>query len=305
MKRTVVVGIVCTVLVLGGCSQMPRHFGQIENYPASNDYKLIDDPVSAEELCTLVIDGTLTLKGMGELGQIQWDAYGLSGAAYYLKITAGKKTLVFDYFSSSRTNTGDWIIITTSKAKGIGITYEFEPGHTYEVFPIYNAEGSVPIGIKETSFPVRLGWRMGPYLGWHRSPSGFPFVGPFILAQGGVTIPAGNSTMEFLAEANAGALGYNPFEEDSSLFNPSAQVGGTANFYFGKSWKKTGIGLGGGVTLVGFDSNSNALVVPYARVSFFPSNIMDCHIRLFADYSFAQEDELWKRFGLGVLFFLQ
>jgi hypothetical protein len=308
-------GAVLTALavgfVLGGCSAMPRYYGQIENYPVTNDYKLVDDPAPDEELCTLVIAGTLELVRIGEPGQIWEDgSYGGNGTCY-LKITAGERTLEFDYFSSNTTHTGDWIITETSKANSISITYEFEPGHTYRVFPeIDSAEKSVAIGIEETSFPVRFGWRMGPYLGWHRNIQGFPFAGPFILAQAGITLPAGSSAMEFLAEANAGLLGYNPFEEGSPLFNVNAQAGGTANFYFGKSWKKTGFGLGGGVSLA-IDNNDNGSSIPYVRVSFFPSYSRDWHIRLFADYSFydlipnAQKDELWKRFGAGVLFFTQ
>jgi hypothetical protein len=142
---------------------------------------------------------------------------------------------------------------------------------------------------------------MGPYLGWHRNIQGFPFVGPFILAQVGVAVPAGNSTVEFLAEANAGLLGYNPFEEDSPMFNVNAQAGGTANFYFGKSREKIGFGLGGGVGLG--TSNTEAVSIPYVRASFFHSE--PWHFRLFADYSFAQENDIWKRFGLGILFFTE
>jgi hypothetical protein len=42
---------------------------------------------------------------------------------------------------------------------------------------------------------------------------------------------------------------------------------------------------------------------PYIRASFLPyrGDFWE-HIRLFVDYSFTQED-IWKRFGLGVIFF--
>jgi hypothetical protein len=118
--------------------------------------------------------------------------------------------------------------------------------------------------------------------------------------------------MEFLAEANGG-LGYSPFKKDSPIydedvdgfvarFDSNGQAGGTANFYFGKSLKKTGLGFGGGVG-VGNDG-SDVVPIPYLRASFLPySGDFWNHIRLFVDYSFTQEDA-WKRFGLGVIFFL-
>jgi hypothetical protein len=248
MRSVFVLFAAGALFVLSGCSCMPTHFGQIENYPASNDYQLVDDPAPDEEMCTLIIDGGLTLTGIIDISSKR-----LAGGSYaswesYLQITAGERTLTFDYSSTSSNDSGGYTIITTSSAEDIDVTYEFEPGHTYKVFPRINyTENSVVIEIEETSFPVRFGFRMGPYLGWHRSTSGFPFTGPFILVQTGVAAPIGNSIMEFMAEANLGFIGYHPFEEDASMFNTiNAQAGGTANFYFGKSLKKMGLALAAG-----------------------------------------------------------
>jgi hypothetical protein len=286
-------------LMLIGCSDMPRHYGQIENYPSSNDYRRVDDPAPEEELCTLIIDSSLRFKGS------KGNNYkGSKYSAYYLKIAAGERQLVFDYWHSSSWDDGRYIHTTTSSAKGIAAYHEFEAGRTYSVYPVISG-GRVSIGIEETSFPVRPGWRMGPYIGWHRNTSGVPSLSPSVLLQLGLTAPFGNNAMEFIAEGNLGFIGYSPFDEEYiAPFNINAQIGGTANFHFGKSLKKTGFGLGGGV---GFEHNGNSEAtfhVPYARFSFFPGSV-DWHIRLFADYSFAQEDPLWRRLGVGAVFFMQ
>jgi hypothetical protein len=274
------------LFVLGGCSHMPVHYGQIENYPASNDYQPVDDPAPEEELCTLVINGTLYLSGI-EGTDRSWRGSLGPGFAYYLKIAAGERTLTFDFSATSSRESGNYIITTTSSADAVNVRYEFEPGHIYTVYPMVNrAENSVSIGIEETSFPVRFGWRMGPYVGWQQGSANSPFGGLFALVQAGFTLPAGNSLMEFLAEANAG-VGYSPFKKESSVYvapedgvkedsaafvdiiGLNAQAGGTANFYFGKSEKKTGFGLGGGLGL-GSDG-SNVVTIPYIRASFLPS----------------------------------
>jgi hypothetical protein len=72
---------------------MPRHFGQIENYPLSNDYELVDDPLPDEELCTLVLASTLTLVRMGEPGQIWLDGSYGGDEVSFLKIAAGDNSL--------------------------------------------------------------------------------------------------------------------------------------------------------------------------------------------------------------------
>jgi hypothetical protein len=294
------------MVVVGGCSHMPAHFGQVENYPASNNYRLIDDPVPEEELCTLVIDGTLELRNMEGTGQ-RWNGSYWASSGWSMRIAAGERTLGFDYSSSSSTTNGSWITTTTSSAKGLGITYEFEPGHTYRVYPDINGK-TVTVAINETSFPVQFGWRMGPYLGWQQGLDKNPFAGLFVLAQAGAMVPVGDIAMEFLAEANAG-IGYSPFVESVEGEEPvplggNVQTGGTANFYFGKSGKKTGVGLGGGVIWgVGSDSQIGSDPFPYVRASFLPySGDFWNHIRLFVDYSFTQED-IWKRLGLGMVFF--
>jgi hypothetical protein len=315
VRRVFILCITGTMIVLGGCDSMPGHYGQIENYPASNHYRQVDDPVPDETLCTLIIDGTLTLARMGEAGQ-PWNdgSYGYT-TGYSLRITAGERTLAFHYDRSSSVTSGNWIITTESGARGIEVTHEFEPGHTYRVYPIINnAERSVVIGISETSFPVQFGTRIGPYLGWQQGLINAPLAGLFALAQVGFAVPAGDLSMEFLAEANAG-IGYSPFKTESSVYIPpengedpvaaldfNLQAGGTVNFYFGKSLKKTGLGLGGGVAWG--SGGANLVYIPYIRASFFPyEGDFWTHIRLFVDYSFTQEDT-WKRLGFGMIFFL-
>jgi hypothetical protein len=316
IKRVFVLFITGTMLVLDGCSNMPIHYGQIENYPASNNYRRIDDPVLDKELCTLIVAPSLTLRRVDGAGRTWSAPYSVSGCS--LRIAAGDRTLMLDYSSSSsRTSMdGEWILTTTYSAEDLNITYEFEPGRTYRVYPVRNiAEKSVTIEIEETAFPVQLGWRMGPYLGWQQGGmANAPMAGLFAIAQAGIAVTADDIFMEFLAEANAG-FGYSPFKKESSVYEDensndfvdtvdfNGQAGGTVNFYFGKSRKKTGLGIGGGVG-VGTDNDLGPTHIPYLRASFFPySGDFWEHIRLFVDYSFTQEDA-WKRFGLGVIFFL-
>jgi hypothetical protein len=306
-----------TMLVLGGCSQMPRHYGQIENYPASRGYRLVDDPVPNKELCTLLIEEGLILHSIGRSGAIQ----GPFMAGFSLRIAAGERTLVFDYETSSNSYSGTTTTVTTFRAKDIGVTYTFEPGRTYRVYPsIDNGKKSVSVAIDETSLPVQMGFRMGPYLGWQRGMKA-PFAGVFVLAQAGVMVTADDLSMEFIAEGNAG-VGYSPFMKESPAYvensklddfesstDVSAQTGGTANFYFGKSQKKAGFGLGGGVSWMKLDNynadnaEDNVDTVPYVRASFLLAGAGDprTHIRLFVDYSFTRE-VIWKRFGFGMFF---
>jgi hypothetical protein len=190
---------------------MPIHYGQIDNYPAHNNYQLIDNPVPEEELCTLLIDDTLTLRSLDGPGRI--GSYGVKHTAggYSLRIAAGTRTLGFSYFDTSSTTSGEWITTTTYTANDIGTSYDFEPGRIYSVFPMVS-NASVTIEISETSFPVQLGWRMGPYLGWQQGITAkTPIAGLFALGQAGLVVTAGDISMEFLGEVNAG-FGYSPFK---------------------------------------------------------------------------------------------
>jgi hypothetical protein len=301
-KNGCILTILGMALALGGCTSiMPPHYGQIENYPQSNGYKQIDSPVPDEELVTLSVDSRLTLK---KIGPGTWREGSFAGGSI-LKISPGERRLSFRYYTSSSTTSGNWTTTTTRTADP-EITYTFEPGRIYSVTAETRrtSEGNmVYIDIKEMDgLPPLFGARLGLIPGWLLSAdSNVPFAGIFAFAQMGMETVHRDSPAEFLAEGSIGA-GYRPwtdFPDAEPGFDAGLQLGGTANFFLGKSAKRSGFGLGGGVVL-SMAEGRNAHI-PYVRASYFPAGV-DWHVRLFADYYFTQED-LLKRFGLGVMLF--
>jgi hypothetical protein len=281
MKKAIVLLVVGTVFVLAGCADlMPVHYGQAAT------------PEPGVELCTLIVDSGLKILGY------DWNSEPVLEVSSILQIPAGTHILVFDYESTSKSRTSvDYqtsrITTTTTSAKGITVTHEFQPGKKYYANAVVNAQAkTIAVEISETSLPMMAGARLGLFPGWLNGFNNLPISGLFVDLETGFTT-TGNTPVEFMIESNAG-FGYSPFDETWSY---NLQGGGTANIYFGKSRKKTGFGLGGGVSR-GMDwSTWN----PYARLSFFPYTKL-FYLRLFADYSFTEEDML-KRFGLGIQFF--
>jgi hypothetical protein len=301
-KNSFILTMLGMTLVLGGCASiMPPHYGQIENYPRSNGYKQIDSPVPDEELVTLRLGSSLTLR---QIGPGTWREGSFAGGSI-LKISPGERRLRFHYYTSSSTTSGNWTT-TTSHTADPEITYTFEPGRIYRVTAETQrtSEGNmVYIDIEELDgLPPLFGARLGLIPGWLLSAdSNVPFAGIFAFAQMGVETVHGDSPAEFLAEGSIGA-GYRPwtdFPDAEPGLDAGLQLGGTVNFFLGKSEKRSGFGLGGGVVL-SMAEGRNAHI-PYVRASYFPAGV-DWHVRLFTDYYFTQEDPL-KRFGLGVALF--